>query len=110
MEVRICSTPASNAGRSRLVVHVSGAGPTQGGPGHGRAGRTSANRAHTGGPEKGSTTAQNPWESSAARSVVTSRSPVASRPPTTASGGALGIDPDDTPTILAHEPLASHQP
>ena len=40
--------------------------------------------------------------------------PVLPTVPTTASGAALGpageIDPDDTPTILAHEPLAPHQP
>ena len=54
------------------------------------AGRTVAKRAHTGSPANGITTAQNPAESSAARSEVTSTRSVHSRPPTTASGAAAG--------------------
>ena len=46
--------------RTSELVHASGAGPRHGGPGHGRAGRTWAKRAQTGGPSKGSTTAQKP--------------------------------------------------
>src|SRR5690606_22926196 len=78
--------------RSSELVQASRAGPTQAGPGQGRAGRTRAKRAHTGSPSKGSTTAQNPSLSRAARSEVTSTSSVASRPPTTARGcsGSIG--------------------
>src|SRR6266540_768101 len=85
-------TPARNPAPSSDDVQAPRAGPRQGGPGQGRAGRTSANRAHTGGPSNGSTTAQNPWPSSAARSDVTSTSPVSSRPPTTASGEGSNTD------------------
>src|SRR5687768_11597295 len=77
-------TPAVNSASSSEEDQEDAAGPHQGRPGQGRAGRTLANRAQMGAPSKGSTTAQNPVESSAARSLVTSTSPVASRPPTTA--------------------------
>src|SRR5260221_312159 len=65
MAPRISATPARNAASSRELVHASCSGPFQAGPGHGRAGRTWANRAHTAGPSKGTTTAQNPDESRA---------------------------------------------
>src|SRR5690606_16553565 len=75
-----------------------------------------ANRAQTGGPSKGSTTAQKPAPSRAARSLVTSSRPVQSVPPTTASArsdpttatayGGGGFRHDLTPT-RPPEPLAS---
>ena len=49
-------------------------------------GLESAKRAHVTSPSKPTTTAQNPAESRAVRSAVTSSSPVASRPATTARG------------------------
>ena len=55
-------------------------------PYHGRAGRTERNRAQTGVPSYGITTAQKPLDSSAARSLVTSARSVHRRSPTTATG------------------------
>src|SRR5439155_7130788 len=89
---RMVSTPLPNPSSSRLDVHASRAGPRQGAPGQGRAGRTDAKRAHTGSPSNGSTTAQVPEPSSAPRSDVRSTRPVSNRPPTTArSAGRSAI-------------------
>src|SRR5436309_2340587 len=95
---RIATTPSQNSDSDRLDVHDARAGPSHGAPGQGRAGRTDANRAHVTDPSNPSTTAQNPDESSAARSLVTSTSPVARRPPTTASG-STGEAYDEVPPM-----------
>src|SRR5688500_6413148 len=84
MDSRIDASPAQYPSRSRLELHAAAAGPRQRAPSQGVAGRTWSKRAQTASPSKATTTAQNPSESSAARSQVTSRSPVAKRPPTTA--------------------------
>src|SRR5690606_10847961 len=81
----ISSTPLLNAASPSVVVHEAGSQPGHGRPVHGVAGRTSANRAQTGEPSEGSTTAQNPSPSSTDRSSVRSTRSLQSIPPTTAS-------------------------
>src|SRR5581483_3850839 len=90
MAARSTSTRRQNAARSSDETHASGGGPCHGAPGHGRAARADENRAHTGAPSNGSTTAHRPSESSAVRSDVTSSRPVSNRPPTTASASKAG--------------------
>lgn len=84
---------AAYAGGVRTVVEGGrpvlgrGAPPLSGhGAGTGRC-RTSAKRAQTRRPSKSALTAQKPVESRAAGSSVTSRRPVATRPPKRARGG-----------------------
>src|SRR5215207_1617502 len=98
MADRMRSTPRPNRARSRLVDQLVGSGPRHGAPRHGVAGRTTPNRAHTGSPSYGTTTAQKPVDSRAARSDVTSRRPEHSRSPTTASA-----DPGTTGAYEAAE-------
>ena len=88
IDARIERTPSMNSGSVSELVQASGSGPTHGGPGQGRAGRTLAKRAQIGVPSKGSTTAQKPCESSAARSSSDRRdpSPGARRRPRAGSG------------------------
>ena len=66
IDARIDRTPAMNSASESELVQASAGGPRHGGPGQGRAGRTLAKRAQIGAPSNGSTTAQNPVESSAA--------------------------------------------
>src|SRR4249920_1972376 len=90
MYERILSTAATYSPWSIDDVQSVRAGPRQGQWGRrpgGRTRRTSSNRAQVISRSYVTTTAQNPAESRADWSEVTSARPVASRPPTHASGG-----------------------
>src|SRR6476620_9563856 len=90
IDSRRLSTAATYAARSIDEDHAPMAGPFQGAGGSGAA-RTSLKRAQVTAPSKVTRTAHQPPESRAATSSVTSRRPVASRPPRWAKGSRTDV-------------------